>query len=285
MSTVEVNLVKGFSAYSDGGNPAGVVLNSNISTEEMQAVAAEVGFSVTAFIENENENEFGVRFFTPTEEDEVCGHGTIAVFHLLSERGLLDFESGKAEAVQKTKAGALKTVVYNDGKVVMEQKKPKFLEHKEKKANIADLLGIKTDNLLNYPIEIIDTGKPKMMVPVDSIETLLDIEPDYEDIQEMCRRTASKGIYPFTFETQEDGDVHARQFNPLQGIYEDPITGTAAGPLGICLKKHNLTEKEEIIVEQGHTMQKPGKIYVNISGEKPKVGGYATNYGKKRINI
>ena len=285
MATVEVNLVKGFSADSSGGNPAGVVLDSSISTEEMQAVAAKVDFSVTAFVENESKNEFGVRFFTPTEEDEVCGHGTIAVFHLLSEKGLLDFKSGKAEAVQKTRAGTLEVVVYNDGKVIMEQKIPKLLRHEEHKANITELLGINTDSLLDYPVEIIDTGKPKMIVPVDSIEALFDIEPDYESIEEMCRRTGAKGIYPFTFDTPEDGDVHARQFNPLQGIYEDPLTGTAAGPLGIYLKKHDLTEKEEIIVEQGHTMQKPGKIYVNISSEKPKVGGYAIIYGKKEVNI
>ncbi|WP_414836447.1 PhzF family phenazine biosynthesis protein [Candidatus Nanohalococcus occultus] len=285
MEDVKVNLVKGFSNNKDGGNPAGVVLSQDISTEEMQHVAAEIDFSVTAFVEKENRNAFSVRFFTPTEEDEVCGHGTIAVFHLLSEKGMLKYKSGKATATQETKAGKLEIECYRDGKVVMEQKKPRFLEHKEDSTVIAKLLGIESDNILNYPIQIISTGKPKMIVPVDSLETLLNVEPDYEGIVEMCERTGAKGIYPFTFDTREDGDVHARQFNPLQGIYEDPLTGTAAGPLGVYLKNHSLTEKDELVVEQGYSMEKPGKIYVDISSKCPKVGGHATIYGEKEVEL
>lgn len=285
MSSVRVNLVKGFSDNSDGGNPAGVVLSQDISTGEMQKVAARIGFSVTAFVEKKGNSQFDVRFFTPTEEDEVCGHGTIAVFHLLSENGMINYEEGKATSVQKTKAGELDIECYRDGKIVMEQKEPILLEHEEDRTAISELLGIKNDRIMNHPIQIISTGKPKMIVPVDSLKTLLNIEPDYDGIREMCERTGAKGIYPFTLETREDSDVHARQFNPVQGIYEDPLTGTAAGPLGVYVKNHGLTEKDEIVVEQGYSMGKPGKIYVDISDESPKVGGFTTIYGEKEINL
>lgn len=52
----------------------------------------------------------------------------------------------------------------------------------------------------------------------------------------------------------EDSDFHTRQFNPLAGINEDPITGVAAGALGCYIVKHRLSEKKTFVVEQGYAI-------------------------------
>ena len=77
----------------------------------------------------------------------------------------------------------------------------------------------------------LSTGTAKLIIPVKSLDILYGIKPDLDGIKEYCKRTETKGFYPFTFETKENSDFHVRQFNPLAGINEDPITGVAAGAL------------------------------------------------------
>ncbi len=113
----------------------------------------------------------------------------------------------------------------------------------------------------------------------------MKIQPDLEGIKEYCRKTESRGIYCYTTETmEENSDFHARQFNPLAGINEDPITGVAAGALGSYIKKHKLSDKTKFIVEQGYNMKKAGKMIVDVS-DGVKVGGYCISVRKDTVKI
>ena len=92
-----------FSRDDDGGNPAGVVLLSHMPSDDaMQAVAAEVGYSETAFalpVEGGNQ-KYRVRYFTPTSEVPFCGHATIALGAALAEArgsGVYDLVLNEAE--------------------------------------------------------------------------------------------------------------------------------------------------------------------------------------------
>jgi PhzF family phenazine biosynthesis protein len=68
-----------FSADPAGGNPAGVVLDATgLGDAEMQRVAAEVGYSETAFLTPDGDGHFEVRYFSPKAEVPFCGHATIA---------------------------------------------------------------------------------------------------------------------------------------------------------------------------------------------------------------
>jgi PhzF family phenazine biosynthesis protein len=83
-----------YAAFSDagnGGNPAGIVLDaSGLTVEQMQAVAADVGYSETAFLTARGSDpaarEYDVRYFTPEGEVPFCGHATIAADVALAER-------------------------------------------------------------------------------------------------------------------------------------------------------------------------------------------------------
>ena len=80
-----VQKLSSFSDGTQGGNPAGVVIADSLpSTEQMQQIAAEVGFSETAFAEPAD-NGYRVRYFSPQSEVPFCGHATIALGAALAQ--------------------------------------------------------------------------------------------------------------------------------------------------------------------------------------------------------
>lgn len=282
--SIKAIIVNAFTENPKGGNPAGVIIDANnLSEQKMIEISSELGFSESAFVQESDKADLRIRFFSPTQEVDLCGHATIATFHSLNEAGKIDF--GKLESkivTQETKSGVLPVECYKNGLIVMTQKKSEFYPIENDRDLISKLLNIKTDDLMEYPIQSVSTGVPKLIIPVKSLDVLFRIKPDLEGIKEYCKRTGTKGFYPFTFETKENSDFHARQFNPLAGINEDPITGVAAGALGAYINKHKLLEKNQFVIEQGYIMNKPGKIYVQIS-DSVKVGGYAFTVGEKII--
>lgn len=88
---VEVLRYSAFAATADGGNPAGVVLDAaGLSDEQMQRIAAEVGYSETAFLvartDDDGVSRFGTRYWSPAAEVPFCGHATVATAVALAER-------------------------------------------------------------------------------------------------------------------------------------------------------------------------------------------------------
>lgn len=279
-----VFLVKAFTKDKATGNPAGVVLDAdNLSDEQMLHIAAELGFSESAFVSASDVADFRVRFFSPKQEVDFCGHATIATFHTLVEQGLI-LASGAAKrtVTQETKAGVLKVTCHADGRIVMSQNAPEFGAIETDRDSIAELLGIKPENILDHPIQAVSTGTPKLMIPVDSLKTLQAIQPNLEGIAAYAK---ARGFYPFTTETLDPkADFQARQFNPAAGINEDPLTGVAAGALGGYAKKYGLVSKDQIVIEQGYTMNMGGQMVVDVS-DGVKVGGYAVIFDKKEMTL
>lgn len=276
-----VFLVKAFTKDKATGNPAGVILDAdNLTDEQMHHIAAELGFSESAFVSSSDIADFRVRFFSPKQEVNFCGHATIATFHTLIEQGRILPRTSKRTVTQETKAGVLRVACHADGKVIMNQNQPEFGYIEEDRAKVAALLGINVEALLNHPIQAVSTGTPKLIIPVDSLKTLQAIQPDLNGIS---RYSQAKGFYPFTTQTLDpSADFQARQFNPAAGINEDPITGVAAGALGCYAKKYSLSSKDQIVVEQGYTMNMGGQMFVDVS-DGVKVCGYAVTFGKKKL--
>src|SRR5918998_3423481 len=103
-----------FTETPEGGNPAGVVLDAGgLSEPEMQAIAADVGYSETAFLiarggdgDAAAGREYDVRYFSPEAEVPFCGHATIASGVALAERdgpGRLLFHIASGELVVETR--------------------------------------------------------------------------------------------------------------------------------------------------------------------------------------
>ncbi|MEG0686155.1 MAG: PhzF family phenazine biosynthesis isomerase, partial [Erysipelotrichales bacterium] len=161
--------VSAFTRDRKGGNKAGVALLYNpISEQIMQDVAAQLKYSETAYIIKTGEDMFDVRFFTPTEEVDLCGHATIASFSMLKTSGLIDGNNPR----QHTKAGDLNITI--DGDNILMEMAEENIGDKVDKITAGQLLCVEKDKIILEP-QIVSVGLFDCMVLVDSLKTLNDI--------------------------------------------------------------------------------------------------------------
>ncbi len=276
-----------FAKESGGGNPAGVVLEADcLSDKQMLSIAAEIGFSETAFVTKSSIADGRVRFFTPAAEIDLCGHATIAAYFLMGSTGRL--RAGCY--TQETRAGILPVEIRPDGAVFMDQNPPQFLECVDK-AELAESLRISEDAFLpGLPARIVSTGLRDILIPVKSIKQLLNIQPDFQKVKEISRKYGVIGYHLFTLETKGKAAAHCRNFAPLYEIPEEAATGTSSGALACYLFREGLIEENtrELIFEQGYSMGRPSEIRAELTvdgGEirRVRVGGTARDIGEKRM--
>lgn len=282
-------LLKSFGVDETGGNPAGVVLDAeSLSDVRKKFISKEIGFSETAFVEKSDKADYKVRFFTPTEEVDLCGHATIATYSLLFQKALL--QPGKYR--QELKAGVLGIEVHTDGLVIMEQPLPQFSEIITSRG-IADVFG-KSIGVASLEAQIVSTGLRDIMFPVTTRSQLFSLKPNFVKMSNLNKRTNSIGIHAFTLDTLDpEAIAHCRNFAPLYGIDEESATGSSNGALACYLLKYgklNGRKFENMKFEQGYSMGKPSEIIVSLTvdnGEikKVRVGGKAILFGEKEIEF
>jgi len=286
--TITIQLVRSFTQDAQSGSPTGIVLNADhLGEAPMQRIAQELNFAETAFVQTAKHADVKLRFFAPNHEVALCGHATIATFHLLLERGDIVLKNGRPKTlIQETRAGELAVTCHADGRIVMAQSPPVFGDIEQDRTLIADLLGVSAEDFVpNLPLQVVSTGTPKLIIPFKSATRLRAIKPDLERIKEYCWRTEAKGFYPFTSDTPiPDSDFYARQFNPLADENEDPITGVAAGALGCYSEKYQLLPRATCTVAQGYDLDMGGLMYVDTT-KSVRVGGYAVTTGTTTITL
>ena len=280
---VEAYKLNAFTQSIEGGNPAGVVLNSDeLSEAQMQGLAGIIGFSETAFVMSSDKADFKVRFFTPNAEVDLCGHGTIAAFSLLLQKGMLQ----GIEYTQETKAGILKIKV-KANEIYMEQVMPQYFEIIACE-EILDCLGIdKSDLDDKLPIQAVSTGIKDIFIPLKSEKSLQSLKPDMDKIEAVSKKFAAVGLHVFVVTDDIDKTAICRNFAPLYGIPEESATGTSNGALACYLYKYGILSgnKKEAIFQQGIYMNKPSEIRAKLvinDGllEAVWVGGAAAFIGK-----
>ncbi|MDN4599697.1 PhzF family phenazine biosynthesis protein [Paenibacillus sp. F6_3S_P_1C] len=289
---IEVSTLHAFSDKPLGGNPAGVVLQAgHLSESQMQEIARQVGFSETAFVMPSDQADFKVRYFTPSDEVNLCGHATIALFYLMKAQHIVEVGMYTLE----TLAGILEVVVQNNGEVYLSQALPEFGEIVERQT-IADSLGISTDDLhAELPVQIVSTGLRDILIAVKHVDVLPKIIPDFQLIAEISKANHVVGYHVFALEPDaEVALAECRNFAPLYDIPEESATGTSNGALLCYLHKYNqLSDPNDKIytIRQGYTMNRPSeiraKLTLDISNEltKIQVGGVAVHIENIRIQF
>ncbi|MCF7830400.1 PhzF family phenazine biosynthesis protein [Candidatus Gracilibacteria bacterium] len=266
-----------FTKDQQGGNPAGVVLEADdLSNEQMLEIAKEIGHSESAFVLKSDKADFKVRFFTPNQEVDLCGHATMATFSLLASKGII--KPGKY--TQETRAGILPVEIKEDLIVLMNQNRPEFLEELDKEL-VADVLGIPLEGIRSdLPIQIVSTGFPTILVPTNSSKFLKEINPSLEKGIKLCK--GKYLLHPFTLETFNPESIAlSRDFFPVKDLDEEAATGTATGALSCYLFKYGEVTEEQVSnlsFEQGCLMDRPSEIQVQLSIkdgeiEEVRVGG------------
>ena len=279
METRRALLVDAFTDDSFAGNAAGVVPDADgLTDEQMQAIADELAVSETAFFRESDDADRRVRYFTPTTEVDLCGHATIASHAHLHEDGAIDPGTHSLE----TNVGVLDIEVGEDGTVWMTQDDPDIREVDLDYDRVADALGVDPAALkdigADLPPAVASTGLPFLVVPVNFLEHVGGMDPDLGAIEAISEAVDATGIYAFTFDAVDvDSTLHGRMFAPAAGVPEDPVTGTASGATGAYLRKYEAFDGEfpdEMVFEQGHFVDRPGRVRVRI-GEEVRVGGRA----------
>lgn len=269
-------------AFTDtlfGGNPAGVVIFENSedfpADEVMRKTAAELRYSETAFIKQLSEKEFNIRYFTPADEVDLCGHATIASFSCLLDAGLI--KDGE-NYINHTLAGDLNISVEN-GFIIMDMAVPEYINTISEPAALAELYDImglhytpvETKDVYDEDIQLlpmmISTGLPDIMMPVPSRTDLEEISPDFERLTELSKRYKVVGVHAFTIDTADnDITAHCRNFAPLYDIDEEAATGTSNGALTYYLYYNDIIKSGAgCSFIQGEAMKRPSKIISNIN--------------------
>ncbi|MFC7027547.1 PhzF family phenazine biosynthesis protein [Halomicroarcula sp. GCM10025324] len=279
METRQALLVDAFADEPMAGNPAGVVPDAEgLSDDQLQAIAGELGASETAFVLSSDDADRRLRFFTPEREVELCGHATIAAYAALFERGAFD----AGESTMETERGVLDVECKLDGTVWMEQDDAEVEVVDCSLDEVAAALGVDDATLrdigADLPLAVGDTGFPWLLVPVNYFEHLSTAEPDMAAIEALCAQVDAQGLYAFTFDTiSGQSTLHGRAFAPGAGVPEDPVTGTAAGACAAHVRRQGVLDEtiEQVVVEQGHFLDRPGTVTVDTDGHEVWVGGRA----------
>lgn len=279
-----------FAKFVEGGNPAGVVVNADsLSENDMKKIAGILGLSETAFVMKSELADFKVRFFTPTEEVDLCGHATIGTFFTLLNEGYIK----PGNYTQETKAGVLNVEVKKDLSIMMNQTPPNFYEVIDK-SEIADSLNINIDEIHEkLPVQIVSTGLRDILIPIKNIDVLNSINPDFDKVAQISKKYNVVGYHMFSLDVLYSANAHCRNLAPLYGIPEESATGTSNGVLACYLFKYNKINSENfenIVFEQGYSMKRPSEILVSLNVEENevlevKVGGKSLNLSTIEIKI
>ncbi len=278
MPTYPFRQVDAFTHSALGGNAAAVVFDADgLTDEQMLAIAVEMNLSETAFVMQSDVADFKLRFFTTFDEIPLAGHPTIATFHALAEAGRITGE-GRVRVTQELRVGVLPVEIdiWDDlpQRVIMTQKPPEFLRTYDP-GPWAEALGITTDDLLpGYPIQTVSTGTPQVMIPVRSLAVLRRVQA----VESMLKTLHAEGdwfsVHVFTTDTLEPAHAaHARHFAPGDNVFEDPVTGSATGGMSSYLYHYGLVGRAIFTVEQGHIMNRPGLVDVELDGTPAAITG------------
>ncbi|ELY75040.1 PhzF family phenazine biosynthesis protein [Natrinema pallidum] len=276
METTRILQVDAFTDEPHTGNPAGVVPDADgLSSDQMQAIAAEMAVSETAFLRSSETADRRVKYFTPTQEVDLCGHATIGTVAHLYDEGL-ETETMTLE----TNVGRLEIDVDEDGTVWMTQDEPSIREVDVGYGRVADALGVDRAALEgasdDIPLAVASTGLPFLIVPITYLSDVGDAEPDFAAVEALTNAVDATGIYLFTFDALEaESTVHGRMFAPGAGVPEDPVTGTAGGAVSAYLDRFGAFDGDlpaELRLEQGHYVDRPGIVRVRL-GDAVRVGG------------
>jgi len=288
MDTRRALLVDAFAAEPLAGNAAGVVpAAADLSTDQMRAIARELAASETAFVLPSGSADRRLRYFSPSQEVDLCGHATIAAHAHLREDGAVD----PGEHTVETNVGVLDVEIERDGAVWMTQGTPRVERVDVGYERLGDALGIDpaalSDVGADAPTAVATTGLPFLIVPVNFLENLGAADPDSDAVAALAAEHDAAGVYAFTFDALDaESTLHARAFAPGLGIPEDPVTGTAAGACGAYLREIGAFDDlpEEMVFEQGHYLDRPGRVRVRV-GADVRVGGRAVTSLDGRLTV
>lgn len=271
---MNISRYSAFTHTPEGGNPAGVVLDaSGASDETMQRMAAEVGYSESAFITDQSTDgdmpNLTVRYFSPEAEVDFCGHATIATAVAYADL------HGPGDLLLHTKAGPIGVMVQADAEGYRATLTSVPTALSEVDAAVLDetlaILGWSCDELdPALPPKVAFGGVDHLVLAADSRQRLADLDYDFERLKTWM---SAGGWTTLQLVWRESPTVfHARNPFPVGGVVEDPATGAAAAAFGGYVRDLGLLPAPAtFVIHQGHDMGRPSHLTVDSSADDRRI--------------
>lgn len=275
---MELYVADAFTTRRFSGNQAGIALlgaGEDFPAEElMRALAGELKHSETVFVKRTGEG-FHLRYFTPADEVELCGHATVAAFTTLRERKGL----GPGEYPVHTLSGDISVGVSAET-VWMDMAPPRVLRTFSE-AELPELYAAYGLSVGDRPEglepKIVSTGLADILLPVSADA----LDRAVQNRAEVLRLSEGYDVVGFhLFCPDGEHTARCRNFAPRYEIDEEAATGTSNGGLTWLLYEAGRVKVgEENSFLQGEAMGKPSLIRSRLTFEdgKPRirVGGPA----------
>ncbi|WP_424001962.1 PhzF family phenazine biosynthesis protein [Haloarcula salina] len=261
------HIVDVFARQRYAGNQLAVVTDAgDLDGEEMQAIAAEMDYSETTFVTGEpTDGAWPVRIFTPAAEIPFAGHPTLGTAAVIREH----LADGRPESVAlDLDVGEVPVEVRRrDGRETlwMTQRPPTFGEELEH-ARLAEVLGLPVADLDgDWPVQVVSTGLPTIVVPVADRAALTAIDLDRAAYDAVTGDREAKNVLAVCRDPRDDdNDLAVRVFAPFYDVPEDPATGSSNGCLAAYLARHEVLGGPVVDarVEQGYEMGRPSLLHL-----------------------
>lgn len=261
---MELMRIAAFADGEQGGNPAGVYLAETLPpAERMQSIAAEVGYSETAFAAPEG-GGWRVRYFSPESEVPFCGHATISLGAALALR-----EGDGVYNLQLNEAAITVEGYRNCSGVGAALQSPPTQSRAlpaELRSQIAELFGYKESDLSDaLPPGFIHAGADHAVIALNSREKLAAMSYPFEPAKKLMTEAGLVTIMCVYTETERL--FHSRNAFAYGGVVEDPATGAATAAFAGYLRDLNWPHQGKIEVVQGEDMGALSRLTAEIPTE------------------
>ena len=264
-----------FTKQRFGGNQLAVLPDAQkLSDWQMQQVAREFNFSETAFVlPAETGHTRKVRIFTPTTEIPFAGHPNIGTAFVLAETGALGKEIPDTVLFEE-KAGLVSIEIQAnlDSPTSFELKAPQVLTLQEFPAirSVAKALSLRENEIVvtTHAPTVASVGLPFLFVEVLDLSVLSQVRIDMAGFDRLLVEGAVPYVHVYTPKTGST-DIQARVFSPLDGVAEDPATGSANCALAALLSHYRSERDGEFswCVFQGIELGRPSVLRIRARKE------------------
>lgn len=265
MKTMPLFQVDAFTSQPFAGNPAAVcLLDKPADAHWMQSVGAEMNLSETAFVWREAAG-FGLRWFTPTLEVDLCGHATLATAHILWQEGWL---AADAVAHFHTRSGIL--TAQQIGKRIVLDFPATPAVAATAPAGLLTALGVADVAVFSNNVDYV--------VLLDSEAEVRRLQPDFAALK-ACK--TARGVMVTAAAYGSEYDFISRFFAPGQGIDEDPVTGSAHCTLApFWAERLGKTRLQAF-----QASARGGEVLVEWRGERVLLAGSAVTVFKGELSV
>ncbi len=261
-----------------GGNPLAVLPDARgLGDEQMQRIAREFNFSESTFVfPPEEDGDRRVRIFTPKVEVPFAGHPNIGTAFVLAHSGEL---GGRDEVVFEEAAGRVPVTVSRDGgRIRCELAAPETLTLSEPASAelIAAALSLEPEDIVTetHLPQAASVGLPFVMAELPDTDTLARARINAEMFDVLADQGLPPDIHMYVHDDGEY-DVRARMFAPLDGVPEDPATGSANCALAALLAHYAPEQSDDYgwRILQGAEMGRPSVLEARAEKRDGRVTG------------